>query len=53
MNNTYLGRDMMQKAEAGKMLAKEQYGSRKQKLANLDAINKRLTFNILCQKKRE
>ena len=31
MNNKYLGQDMMQKVEAGKMLVKEQYRSRKQK----------------------
>ena len=52
MNNKYLGRDMMKCAEKGKMLAKEQYGSRKRKTAILHALNKRLTFDILRQQKK-
>ena len=52
MNNKYLGRDMMQQAEKRKILANEQYGSRKKKAAILHALNKRLTFDILRQQKQ-
>ena len=53
LNNKYIGRDMMEKAEKGKVLAKEQYGSRKRKAAITHALNKRLTFDILRQKREK
>ena len=46
-NNKYMGRDTMKTVEKGKILAKEQYGSRKRKTVILHALNKRLTFEIL------
>ena len=46
-NNKRLGRDMMKMAEANGGLAKEQYGSRKHHAANEQALNKRLTFDLL------
>ena len=52
MNNKYVGRDMMYKAEAAQLLAKEQYGSRKRKAAISHALNKRLTFDIMRQQKK-
>ena len=52
LNNEYIGRDMMSKAEKVLILAKEQYGSRKRRTAILHALNKRLTFDILRQEKK-
>jgi hypothetical protein len=66
-NNKKLGRDMMYTAEqlqvAAKVdmmytaqqlqvAAKEQYGSRKNKAAIEQCLNKRLTFDLVCQLKR-
>ena len=48
-NNKILGMRMMQEAEKNKVLAREQYGSRKKKTAIECALNKRLTFDILRQ----
>ena len=42
---------MIQKAEQGKVLVKEQYGSQKKKEAILHVLNKRLAFDILKQQK--
>ena len=53
LNNKYIGRDMMFKAEKAKILAKEQYGSRKKKAAITHALNKRLTFDILRQQRKK
>ena len=52
LNNKYIGRDMLCKAEKALLLANEQYGSRKRKTAILHALNKRLTFDILRQQKK-
>lgn len=41
----------MHHAKKHEQLAEEQYGSRKQKTAILHALNKRLSYNILCQTK--
>ena len=49
--NKHVGRDMMNNAEKALILAKEQYGSRKRKASITHASNKRLTFDILRQKK--
>ena len=40
-------------AEKAKLLAKEQYGSRKRKAAIHHALNKRLTFDILRQQRKK
>jgi hypothetical protein len=51
-NNKRWGRILMWYAEAQKLLAEEQFGSRK-KLAAIDhCINKRITFDILRQNKQ-
>eukprot|EP00978_Attheya_sp_CCMP212_P020992 scaffold60805_cov32-Attheya_sp.AAC.1 len=47
-NNKRLGRNMMKMAEAHGGLAKEQYGSHKHHAANEQALNKRLTFDLIC-----
>lgn len=52
MTNKILGRDTMAQAERYGGLAPEQYGSRKQKSANDHALNKRLTFDIIRQKRQ-
>ena len=46
-NNKFLGKLMMMRAEEGGVLAKEQYGNRKQMRAIECALNKRLIFDIL------
>ena len=51
-NNKFLGKLMMMRAEEGGVLAKEQYGSRKQMTAIECALNKRLIFDILRQTKK-
>jgi hypothetical protein len=48
----HVGHHMMQIAEQTNSLAPEQYGSRKKHKAIDLAINKTLTFDILCQLKR-
>ena len=52
MNNKKLGRDLMKKAEHHGLIAKEQAGSRKSHQAVLAALNKRLTMDLLRQKKQ-
>jgi hypothetical protein len=47
MNNKKMGRDMMYFAEQRKILAKEQYGSRKHHQSIIAALNKRLTMDLL------
>ncbi len=51
-NNKKLGRDMMYNAEQLNQIAKEQYGSRKNKAAIEQCLNKRLTFDLARQLKR-
>lgn len=46
-NNKILGRIAMKRAEKKKLLAKEQYGSRRRLSASLHALNKRLVLDIL------
>jgi hypothetical protein len=49
-NNKKMGRDMMYFAEQRKILAKEQYGSRKHHQSIIAALlNKRLTMDLLRQ----
>jgi hypothetical protein len=49
MNNKKLGRDMMRSAEASQILAREQFGSRKNHQSITAALNKRLTMDLLRQ----
>jgi hypothetical protein len=51
-NNKRLGRDAMYYAEDLKLLAKEQYGSRKHHSAADQGLNKELTTDLLRQKKQ-
>ena len=51
MNNKYIGKDMIQKAEKCKVLAREQYVSRQKKAAILHALNKRLAFYLQRQQR--
>ena len=48
----YVFSDLMTNAEKNGTVAKEQYGSRKRHSAEDHCLNKRLTFDILRQKKR-
>jgi hypothetical protein len=48
-NNKFLGRAMMRNAELQKLLAPEQYGSRKKMSAIDQCLNKRLAFDLLRQ----
>jgi hypothetical protein len=51
-NNKKIGRDMMYTAEDLKVIAQEQFGSRAN-LSSIDhSLNKRLTYNIIRQKKQ-
>jgi len=50
-NNKVLGRDTMAHSEKYNLIAEEQYGSRKHKLAIMHAVNKVLSFNIIHQYK--
>ena len=52
MNNKKLGRDMMKAAEACNILAREQFGSRKHHQSITAALNKRLTMDILRQRRQ-
>jgi hypothetical protein len=52
MNNKKLGRDMMKAAEASNILAPEQSGSRKHHQSNTTGLNKRLTMDILRQRRQ-
>jgi hypothetical protein len=47
--NKKLGREMMYTAERLQQVAKEQYGSRKNKAAIDQCLNKRLTFDLARQ----
>jgi hypothetical protein len=51
-NNKKLGRDMMYTAEDLKAIAQEQFGSRTDHTAIDQSLNKRLTYDIIRQKKR-
>ena len=51
-NNKKLGREMMYSAEDPRAIAKEQYGSRSWLTAIDRSLNKRLTYDIIRQKKR-
>jgi hypothetical protein len=51
-NHKRLGRELMKRAEANGGLAPEQYGSRKKHSSAEQALNKRLTFDILRQERR-
>ena len=51
-NNKKLGREMMYSAEDLRAIAKEQYGSRSRLTAIDQSLNKRLTYDIIRQKKR-
>ena len=46
-NNKKLGRDILHCAETNQLLPQEQYGSRKNKIAILHAVNKRLLYDII------
>ena len=52
MNNKKLGRELMKKAEEEGLIAEEQFGSRKAHKAVSVALNKRLTLDLLRQKKK-
>ena len=52
LNNKKLGRDMMARGEDLKLIAKEQFGSRKQHQSITAALNKRLTMDLLQQKRQ-
>ena len=52
MNNKKLGRELMKNAEHHQLIAKEQAGSRKAHRAVLAALKKRLTIDLLRQKKK-
>ena len=52
MNNGFIGRRVMDNAEKHDALAQEQYGSRKGHSAQVQALNKRLVFDILRQYKK-
>jgi hypothetical protein len=52
MNNKKMGRGMMHFAEQSKILAREQYGSRKHHQAITAALNKRLTMDLLRQRRQ-
>jgi hypothetical protein len=51
MNNKKLGRDVMAFAERHEALAPEQFGSRKNHESIMAALNKRLTMDLLRQKR--
>ena len=50
-NNKLVGKMMMSNAELFRVLADENYGSRKRLMAVLHALNKRLTFDVLRQQR--
>ena len=51
MNNGFIGRRVMDNAEKYDVLAQEQYGSRRGHSAQVQALNKRLVFDVLRQSK--
>ena len=52
INNKKLGQDMMFNAKANHALPLEQYGSRKNLQSVTAALNKRLTMDLLRQKRQ-
>jgi len=46
-NNKWLGWAVMFHAEAHMQMAKEQYGSQKEKLADIQCLNKRLLYDYM------
>ena len=46
-NNKWLGRAVMFHVEEKQQMAKEQYGSRKEKSANIQCLNKRLLYDYV------
>jgi hypothetical protein len=52
INNKKLGRDMMSFAESCDLLAPEQFGSRKKHQSVMAALNKRLTIDVLHQRRQ-
>ena len=52
LNNKKLGRDMMARGKDLKLIAKEQFGSRKQHQSITAALNKRLMMDLLRQKRQ-
>ena len=52
MNNKWLGQQIMRQAEKHRLLAAEQYGSRRHHKASHVALNQRL-FTDLCRQKRQ
>ena len=50
--NKYIGQSMMSYAEKSGLIARVQYGGRKRHAANDHALNKRLIFDILRQKRK-
>ncbi len=47
MNNKWIGRTIMYKAKQLKILAPEQYGSQKEKAANIQSLNKHLFYDTV------
>ena len=52
INNKKLGRDLMMRGEKLKLIAREQYGSRKKHQSITAALNKRLTMDLLRQRRQ-
>lgn len=52
LNNKKLGRDLMKRGEEFKLIAREQFGSRKEHQSITAALNKRLTMDLLRQKRQ-
>jgi hypothetical protein len=52
INNKKLGRDLMTRGEKLKLIAREQYGSRKKHQSITAALNKRLTMDLLRQRRQ-
>ena len=50
--NKYIGQSMMSYAEKSGLIARVQYGGHKRHAANDHALNKRLIFDILRQKRK-
>jgi len=51
-NNKWIGRAVMYQAEQNKLLAEEQYGSRKFKSAIHQCLNKCLLYDLICFKRQ-
>jgi hypothetical protein len=52
MSNKKLGRDLMTRGEKCKLIAREQYGSRNKHQSIMAALNKRLTMDLLRQRRQ-